>query len=68
MTQCRRCAGLMVPAPYSDSLDGEFQPDYAWRCTICEEIVDAVILRNRGTQDTRRGAFWRKKRVIGEME
>ena len=63
---CPRCLGLMVASSFPFSSDGEIGIPSAWRCTICGEMVDPVILRNRGTQDNRRGAFWRKKRVVVE--
>jgi hypothetical protein len=43
--RCSRCNGLMV-AEWCEDLS-----DYtAQRCVQCGEIVDPVILRNRGTQ------------------
>lgn len=65
---CPRCSGLMSPTSYLLSSDGENGPPSALKCLICGNMVDPVILRNRGTQDHKRGAFWRKRRVIDEME
>jgi len=43
--RCSRCSGLMV-AEWCEDLS-----DYrAQRCVQCGEIVDPVILRNRGAQ------------------
>ena len=62
--QCQRCLGLMAPTSYLLSVDGENGPPSAFRCLLCGNMVDPVILANRGRQDTKRGAFWRKKRGI----
>jgi hypothetical protein len=43
--RCLRCSGLMV-AEWCDDLS-----DYrAQRCLQCGEVIDPVILRNRGAQ------------------
>ena len=63
MTRCLRCNGLMAPTSYLLSSDGENGPPSAAQCLNCGNMVDPVILRNRGTQDNKRGAFWRKKRI-----
>ncbi|NOT23529.1 MAG: hypothetical protein HOP22_12510 [Nitrospiraceae bacterium] len=43
--RCPRCSGLMVAEWYEDLSDYTAQ-----RCVQCGEIVDPVILRNRGAQ------------------
>ena len=43
--RCPRCSGLMVAEWYEDLSDHTAQ-----RCVQCGEIVDPVILRNRGAQ------------------
>lgn len=45
---CPRCGGLMVLASYMDLRDDQGQIEFtAYRCTICGEVIDPVILRNR---------------------
>ena len=43
LTGCTRCGGLVIPEAFRDfdliSL--------GWRCLLCGEMVDGVILRNR---------------------
>ena len=41
--KCHRCNGYMVYEQF-DSEEGEF---VGWRCIVCGDIVDEVILRNR---------------------
>ncbi len=51
--QCRRCQGMLV-ADYSfDHLDAT-SPDLiqTWRCVMCGDVVDPVILHNRRQQAT----------------
>lgn len=44
--RCSRCSGLMV-AEWCEDLS-----DYtAQRCVQCGEVIDPVILRNRGAQE-----------------
>jgi hypothetical protein len=46
---CERCLGRMLPDRYVDATGeedaGEERP---WRCVNCGEVVDAVIMENRG--------------------
>ena len=45
---CARCGGLLLTQHYMDLLDDTGQIDItAWHCTMCGEVVDAVILKNR---------------------
>ena len=52
---CARCQGLMVGDEYVDSQDEyvDSQDDtgqnsfVAWRCLICGEVLDPVILKHR---------------------
>ncbi|MCC2643984.1 MAG: hypothetical protein K0S45_4397 [Nitrospira sp.] len=45
---CARCGGLLLTQHYMDLLDDTGQIDItAWHCTICGEVVDSVILKNR---------------------
>ncbi len=41
--KCHRCGGVMV----YERFYGNEDPFWGWRCTICGEIVDEVILENR---------------------
>ncbi|HWR20910.1 MAG TPA: hypothetical protein VN444_03505 [Verrucomicrobiae bacterium] len=48
---CTRCGGLMVDDFYMDILNNVGEPKFAaQRCVQCGEVVDPVILRNRGTK------------------
>ena len=42
--RCQRCNGMMVKEKYY----GPGDPFWGWRCTRCGEILDAIILENRG--------------------
>lgn len=45
---CARCGGLLLIQHYVDLLDDTGQIDItAWHCTLCGEVIDPVILRNR---------------------
>ena len=41
--RCQRCGGLMICERFYDGRD-HFE---GWRCVICGEIVDSVIVENR---------------------
>jgi hypothetical protein len=41
--KCRRCHGSMIYEKFY-SEEGDF---FGWRCVICGEIIDQVILENR---------------------
>lgn len=45
---CPRCQGPMISQHYEDLLDdtGQFGIT-AWRCMLCGEVTDPVILANR---------------------
>lgn len=46
---CVRCGGLMVVEYYIDLQDDTGQIGLtAWRCMSCGEVIDPVILQNRG--------------------
>ena len=48
---CSRCGGLMVSDFCTDLLNSTGELEFAAkRCVQCGEVVDPVILRNRGTQ------------------
>jgi ribosomal protein S27AE len=49
--KCTRCGGLMVNDSYLDLLNNVGESKFsAKRCVQCGEVVDPVILRNRGTR------------------
>lgn len=49
--QCTRCQGILVPDYNFDHLDAT-SPDRirTWRCVMCGDVVDPVILQNRRKQ------------------
>jgi ribosomal protein S27AE len=48
---CPRCGGLMVNDSYMDLLNNLGESKFsAKRCVQCGEVVDSVILRNRGAR------------------
>ena len=42
-TRCHRCRGIML----YDKFYGHQEQFWGWKCVICGEIVDPVILENR---------------------
>jgi len=47
---CPRCNGYMVQDDYLDILDETGQCRFvAWRCLICGEVLDPVILKHRSS-------------------
>jgi len=48
---CDRCGGFMVNDSYLDLLNTDGESNFAAkRCVLCGEVVDPVILRNRGAR------------------
>lgn len=46
--KCPRCAGLMMQDDYLDLQDEAGQCWFsAWRCLICGEVLDPLILKHR---------------------
>ncbi len=46
--QCPRCEGLMIVERFCDLLDDTGQTHfYGFRCLVCGEILDPMILTNR---------------------
>jgi hypothetical protein len=41
--KCHRCGGIMV----FEKFYGACEEFFGWRCVLCGEIVDQVILENR---------------------
>ena len=51
-SMCARCGGLMVQDFCLDVLGSIGEAEFAaQRCVQCGEVVDPVILRNRGSRD-----------------
>lgn len=48
--ECPRCQGLMVADECADYLDSADISIVAWRCVICGEVLDPVILKHRSAQ------------------
>lgn len=49
--QCTRCSGLMVPDHFLDLADDSGHTSFqAWRCILCGNVVDPLILNNRALQ------------------
>ena len=46
--KCHRCNGAMAYEKFYGE-DGDF---FGWRCIVCGEIVDQVILKNRNGEKT----------------
>jgi len=45
---CARCQGLMVSDRFTDLLDDSGQLRFnGWRCIICGDVVDPIIVQNR---------------------
>ena len=47
-TKCLRCSGFMI----HDKFYGLQEDFWGWKCLNCGEIVDHVILENRGVMKT----------------
>ncbi len=45
--RCHRCRGSMIYEKFHDE-DDEY---FAWRCIVCGEMIDHVILKNRYQQN-----------------
>jgi len=43
VTGCTRCGGFIIPEAFRDI----GLSSLGWRCLLCGEIVDGVILKNR---------------------
>lgn len=45
---CRRCQGLMLPERlYADTLGLGPMDCWGWRCLVCGEFIDPLILHHR---------------------
>ena len=49
--ECTRCRGMLVPDYSFDHLDATSSGQVrTWRCVMCGDVVDPVILHNRRQQ------------------
>lgn len=55
--KCHRCGSVMVYEKFY-GLDAQFS---GWRCVLCGEIIDQVILENRQTGTTGQTGERRRK-------
>lgn len=66
---CSRCTGLMIRDDLQDETGlGQF---VAWRCLICGEVLDPVILENRSAPPkpmVNRGRQWPKVQCVSTGE
>lgn len=66
---CSRCTGLMIRDDLQDETAlGRF---VAWRCLICGEVLDLVILQNRSAAPkpmVNRGRQWPKVQCVSTGE
>jgi hypothetical protein len=58
LTKCLRCRGAVI----FDKFYGPHGQFWGWKCVICGEIVDPVILENRKLMRTGQGINVRKAR------
>lgn len=60
--RCPRCMGMMVHQIFEDLWEtGDFF-FYGWRCVNCGEIIDPVIVSNRGIE----ARLYREDRTLNE--
>ena len=57
-TKCLRCSGAMI----YDRFYGAREQFWGWKCVICGEIVDPVILENRQLMRSGQGINLRRLR------
>lgn len=55
--KCHRCGSVMV----YEKFYGPHERFFGWRCILCGEIVDQVILENRQTKSSRQGGGRRRE-------
>jgi hypothetical protein len=58
LTKCPRCRGAVI----YDKFCGPHEQFWGWKCLICGEIVDPVILENRQLMRTGQGINVRRAR------
>jgi hypothetical protein len=59
LTKCLRCRGAVI----YDKFYGPHDQFWGWKCLICGEIVDPVILENRELMRARQGISLSKERM-----
>ena len=62
--KCYRCGGMMI----HEKVYSEAEQLWIWRCILCGEYIDPVILENRQYQKTVRENSRRKKEEHTEGE
>jgi len=63
--RCDRCEGPLSFEHFGDATAGEMQWAYdGWRCLLCGEVIDSVILFNRGSPKRRKGWFRLRKKAV----
>jgi hypothetical protein len=60
LTRCLRCSGAVI----YDKCYGSHEQFWGWKCLICGEIVDPVILENRQLMRSGQGIDIRKARRL----
>ncbi len=62
---CQRCNGTMVEEMFEDLRDDTGSIRFpGWRCMLCGEILDPVILKNRASPSEPCGSGARLKTLI----
>lgn len=51
ITKCPRCNGAVI----NDKFYGPYEQFWGWKCLICGEVIDPVILENRRLMKTGQG-------------
>jgi hypothetical protein len=49
--KCPRCGGAMI----YDKFYGHYEQFWGWKCLICGDIVDQIIMKNRQATKARQG-------------
>jgi hypothetical protein len=60
LTKCLRCSGAVI----YDKFYSTNETFWGWKCLICGEIVDPVILENRQLMQTGQGIIVRRTRRL----
>ena len=61
---CTRCSGQMKSEFFMDRAERAIPWSYeGWRCVLCGEVVDPVILMNRSLRGERLAAVARAARI-----
>ncbi len=66
---CPRCRNVMVEEYFQDLRDDTGSLRFkGWRCIICGEILDPIILQNRATRPKPFGGRARPKKAVIQVE